>query len=167
MTRFVAWVWLGLVVGVSFVATPIKFTAESLTRPVALDVGRATFHLLNRIEIVLAVVLASLAWRAVRSARWGRNEIVLAGAIITIVALQGLWLLPRLDTRVAMVIDGIEPPSSMLHTGFGVLEVVKVVALGLLGHVAGAPRSRDQRPVEPAAADAEPATPVAPDGQPS
>jgi len=46
MVRPLAWVWMGIVIGVSFLATPVKFTADSLTRPVALDVGRATFHAL-------------------------------------------------------------------------------------------------------------------------
>ena len=36
---------------------PFKFTADSLTRPVALDVGRATFHALAYLEWALIVVL--------------------------------------------------------------------------------------------------------------
>src|SRR5690606_9509596 len=47
-------VWIGALLGVSFLATPVKFLAPSLTLPVALDVGRQTFHWLNRVEIVLA-----------------------------------------------------------------------------------------------------------------
>ena len=140
MTRFVAWVWLGLVVGVSFVATPIKFTAESLTRPVALDVGRVTFHLLNRIEWVLALALVALVLRSAQRVRWPRPVPALVGVVLVIVLAQTLWLLPELDARVAMIIDGVEPPRSILHTVFGVLEVAKVVALGIVGHLAPAGR---------------------------
>ena len=51
MIRFIAYVWLGLVLGVSFLATPVKFRAKSLTRPVALDVGRTTFHAFGKLEV--------------------------------------------------------------------------------------------------------------------
>ena len=57
MIRFIAYVWLGLVLGVSFLATPIKFRAKSLTRPVALDVGRTTFHAFGKLEWLLSVAL--------------------------------------------------------------------------------------------------------------
>lgn len=138
--QFVAWVWLGLVVGISFVATPVKFTADSLTRPVALDVGRATFHALNRIEWALALIVVVLLWRAAgRTSRAPtRPDLMLAGVIVAIVMLQTLWLLPELDARVAMIIAGDEPPPSVLHTLFGVVEIIKVVALGVLGHRSGA-----------------------------
>ena len=39
--------WLGILIGISFIATPVKFQAASLTRPVALDIGRATRRLCN------------------------------------------------------------------------------------------------------------------------
>ncbi|MGH6868523.1 MAG: hypothetical protein ACREDA_06585 [Methylocella sp.] len=35
--------WIGVLIGISFIATPIKFKARSLTLPVALDVGQTTF----------------------------------------------------------------------------------------------------------------------------
>ena len=57
MIRFVAYAWFGLVVGVSFLATPIKFRAQSLTLPVALDVGRTTFHAMTRLEWLLTLAL--------------------------------------------------------------------------------------------------------------
>jgi hypothetical protein len=40
-------VWSGLLIGVSFVATPARFLAPSLQLPQALDVGRWTFHVLT------------------------------------------------------------------------------------------------------------------------
>lgn len=151
--RVLSLVWLGLVVGVSFVATPIKFSVGSLTRPVALEVGRATFHLLNRIELVLVLIMVAMAWWATATATAGRSARpigrpagsrprlavvpVLVAVVVTIVALQTVWLLPRLDERVAMIVAGNEPPPSLLHTIFGGLEVIKVATLGLLGHRAG------------------------------
>ena len=58
--------WLGLLIGVSFIATPAKFVAASLTLPVAVDVGRVTFAFFNEIEwgmfalLVIAIVLPDL-----------------------------------------------------------------------------------------------------------
>ena len=48
MTRVIAailFVWILL--GVSFIATPAKFLAPSLSMAQALDVGRWTFHVLS------------------------------------------------------------------------------------------------------------------------
>ena len=45
-----ALVWFGVLAGVSFLATPIKFMAPSLSLSVALDVGRQTFAALNPLE---------------------------------------------------------------------------------------------------------------------
>src|SRR5690606_30735313 len=45
--------WTGLLLGVSFLATPVKFLAPSLSLPVALDVGRQTFMVFNWVEVAL------------------------------------------------------------------------------------------------------------------
>jgi hypothetical protein len=50
--------WLGLLAGVSFLATPVKFMAPSLSLPVALDVGRQTFSVFNPLELLLGGVIA-------------------------------------------------------------------------------------------------------------
>jgi len=50
--------WIGLLVGVGFIATPTKFQAQSLSLPVTLDVGRSTFAIWNNVEWVVLAVLA-------------------------------------------------------------------------------------------------------------
>ena len=55
-----AWVcftWLGMTIGVSLIATPMRFAAESITRPVALDVGRVVFAAFNKAELLALVLL--------------------------------------------------------------------------------------------------------------
>ena len=120
---FLAWIWLGLVVGVSFVATPVKFTAPSLDLPTALEVGRVTFRLLARIEWVLALVLVGLTWGRRRSLPWS-GVVVLA-----VVALEAIWLLPSLAARTDAIRTGATPPGSSLHTVFIAAEVLKCLAL--------------------------------------
>lgn len=55
-------VWAGVVIGVSFLATPAKFLAPTLTLPVALYVGRHTFGVLRPVEIAWAALTLVLAW---------------------------------------------------------------------------------------------------------
>ena len=54
------------------------------------------------------------------------------GRVAVVVVVQSAWLQPELDERVASIIAGIEPPPSHLHTVYGIVEVAKVAALGLL-----------------------------------
>ena len=131
MIRFIAYAWFGLVLGVSFLATPIKFRAKSLTRPVALDVGRTTFHAFGKLEWVLSVALAAIAVR-VRSSLQPVDWFLIALVLIVVVA-QALWLIPRLDVRVEAIIAGEELPRSHLHTVYAVAEFAKALALLLVG----------------------------------
>lgn len=118
-------VWLGLLLGVSFLATPVKFLAPSLTLPVALDVGRYTFIWLSRVEVVLGVAILSAAI-AQNPKAW---TIWVAGLLLAIVAGQFFWLLPLLDARVEVILQGDVPPPSSLHITYIFAEVAKLAAL--------------------------------------
>lgn len=133
MIHSVSFVWVGLVLGVSFLATPIKFQAESLSLPVALDVGRVTFHALAKVQWMLCIVLFVGVVRSSRSDSIRAIDWVLAGFVFTIVALQAMWLIPKLDIRVAATIAGEPLPKSHLHAVFAGVEFAKVLALILLG----------------------------------
>jgi hypothetical protein len=117
--------WLGLLVGVSFVATPLKFNAASLSLPVALDVGRATFSIFNDIEWVM---LASLLAAVVLS---GPSPIPSAATLLLAAALllQSGWLLPALNQRIAAIIAGNNPRPSPDHIYYIAADVAKVVLL--------------------------------------
>mgnify|MGYP005824217447 CR=1 FL=1 len=126
----VAMLWIGIVIGVSFIATVAKFDAPSLTLPVALDVGRHTFAPLARTEWGLWIALALVIGLA------GRAPVRLAAAAVlaVILALQALWLLPALDARVELLLTGTTPPPSPLHMAFIVCESLKIAVLaGLAG----------------------------------
>lgn len=127
-TAILATLYTGLLLGVSFLATPVKFLAPSLTLPVALDVGRQTFMVFNITELFLAVALLILAWLS--EARWPRG---LAAGVLLLVVIQTIWLLPVLDARVEIIMQGDMPPPSQLHNGYIAMDVLK---LGLLVAVA-------------------------------
>ncbi|MEM9131658.1 MAG: DUF4149 domain-containing protein [Actinomycetota bacterium] len=131
MLTLLIYTWFGLVLGVSFLATPVKFRAPSLTRPVALDVGRTTFHAFGKVEWVLSV--AVLVAAALDDRGLPALVGVGIGAVVVIVVLQAAWLIPRLDVRVAAVIEGQDPPPSHLHSIYAGAEAGKALILLAVG----------------------------------
>ena len=122
-------VWAGMVIGVSGLATPAKFYAPSLSLPVALDVGRTTFHVFTRVEWILGLALVLLTL-----ALWQRRLMLLGTLlIVATLLLQALYLLPELDLRVAAIIAGQTPPPSSLHTWYATIEAGKLATLLALG----------------------------------
>ena len=120
----VALVWLGIVLGVAFLATPVKFAAPSLDLPTALEVGRVTFGLLARVEWVFAVVL--LIATRVSGVRLPWSAFV----VFAIIVLESVWLLPALGARSDVIIaGGITPPSSLHHV-FVLGKAIECLALG-------------------------------------
>jgi hypothetical protein len=120
--------WAGLVLGLSFIETPLRFRAPGVTREVGLSIGRLMFGTLNRIELMLALALFAV-WLP------GAERIaarVALTAVIGIVALQTGWLLPHLDAQAAALIGGAIPIATFHHALFIVLDVVKLGALGAL-----------------------------------
>jgi len=117
--------WIGTLVGVSFIATPVKFLVPDLTRPVALAVGRLTFRYFSRIEWFLAILLLGVEL-VLPGAHW---HLSLAGGVGGIVALQSIWLLPVLDRRVVTIIGGGAVEPSHVHRTYGALEATKLIAL--------------------------------------
>lgn len=132
-----AWLWLGLLIGVSFLATPVKFVVMDLTLPVALQVGAATFALFTKVEWALAALAVALGATG-RSQR--RARLALALALAAVVAVQAAWLLPALDARVAEIVAGALPPPSRHHAiyaGFETFKACLLVALALSAEFSG------------------------------
>jgi hypothetical protein len=120
---FIALIWLGIVIGVSFIATPLKFAAPSLDLPTALEVGRVTFRLLARVEWFLAATLCAAVWLGrVRPPR----SLWLAFAVLVI---EAAWLMPALGARSDAIRAGAAVAPSSLHTLFIVAEMGKCAAL--------------------------------------
>ena len=124
--------WAGVVIGVSFLAAPAKFGAPGLSLPVAMEVGRREFGALNLAELVLAAVTLALA-------AYARPERVIwlgLGLAAVIVVLQWLWLLPVLDARAELIIRGETPEPAPWHALYIGAEIIKLVALLVIGWLA-------------------------------
>ena len=126
---FVAIFWLGMLVGVSFLATPVKFQAPSLDLPVALDVGRVTFALFSHIEWIPAVLLLAV----VVLPRLDAWTVAAAAAASVLLAAEFFWLLPVLDVRVAAIIAGEAVQPGPHHFLYALAEVAKAMLLLVIG----------------------------------
>ena len=127
-----AWIcliWFGMTAGISLLATPLRFSASTITRPVALDVGQVVFAALNRAEFVALIILLIL----VRTAGVAKELWVGCGALALILIAQSMWLLPELSARTQQIIAGIEPPPSIVHGVYSILELSKLLLLLYVG----------------------------------
>ncbi len=124
-------VWLGMVLAISFLEAPLKFRAPGVTLQVGLGIGRLVFRALNVCEFVLAAVM--IAGLAAAGARIG-VAVAAAVAVLSLVV-QVLVVRPRLTRRSDAVLAGADAPRSRAHWWYVGLEAVKVPALLVTGIV--------------------------------
>jgi hypothetical protein len=122
-------VWLGMVSAISFIETPLKFRAPGVTLQIGLGIGRLVFRALNTCELALAAVVVTCF--AITPPTTGIG-FAAAVAVLTLLA-QVLAVRPRLTRRSDAVLAGGEGPRSRAHWVYVGLEVVKVVALVIVG----------------------------------
>jgi len=122
-------IWLGMILGISFLETPVKFKAPSVTLEIGLDVGRQVFDVFNKVECALAIAMMIL----IVIIRQKDRLVIFLGVVWSSLVLQTFWLLPILDDRVELILQGQTPAPSSLHMVYVVLEVLKAVALAVYG----------------------------------
>lgn len=119
--------WLGMVVAISFLETPLKFRAPGVTVRIGLGIGRLVFRGLNTAEAILATVLLVSAAAA---AQLPPARVIAAGATaIAVLLVQLAVVRPRLSRRSDRVLAGEDVPRSRAHYAYVGLELVKVAAL--------------------------------------
>ena len=126
-------VWLGMVLAISFLEAPLKFRAPGVTIGLGLGIGRLVFRALNTCEAVLAAVIVIALVIGTPSAG------IIAAVLVAIAALliQVIAVRPALTRRSDAVLadaSQAEAGRSRAHYVYVVVEVVKVVAL-LVGGV--------------------------------
>ncbi|MGW4567418.1 hypothetical protein ACWEN3_35205 [Streptomyces sp. NPDC004561] len=125
----ITFVWLGMVLAISFVEAPLKFRAPGVTIPIGLGIGRLVFRALNAVEAVFAIVV--IAAVALRGAPAGIVGLTAAAAVLLLAQLAVVR--PILNRRSDRVLAGEELPRSHSHLWYVALELLKVVALIALG----------------------------------
>jgi hypothetical protein len=118
-------VWVGMVLAISFVESPLKFRAPGVTLKVGLGIGRLVFRALNVFEYVFAFVIATALFTQETSAVLNTALLVAGGALLT----QTIVVRPLLARRTSAVLEGDEGRRSWAHFAYVALELVKVIAL--------------------------------------
>ncbi len=71
----VPFVWLGMVLAISLLETPLKFRAPGITLALGLGIGRLVFRALNAAEIALLALLSTAGLAgSMPSAGWRLGE---------------------------------------------------------------------------------------------
>lgn len=126
----IPFIWFGMVGAISFLEAPLKFRAPNITLALGLGIGKIVFQMLNRIEIVFALLmLISLFF--VRPAT--KFALYIFGAIFVLLILQTGWLLPLLDARAEQIIAGMTALPSYNHLIYITFEILKFILLFILG----------------------------------
>ncbi len=128
----VPFTWLGAVLGISFLETPLKFRAPGITVALGLGIGRLVFRALAVFELVLAAALTAAMIIGTGGLGADAPTVVLT-ALWVLLAAQVTVLRPRLDRRTRMILAGDTPARSHLHLAYIALEAVKVALLAVLG----------------------------------
>jgi hypothetical protein len=125
----VTFVWLGMVLAISFLEAPLKFRAPGVTIPIGLGIGRLVFRALNLVETVLAVVVIV----AVAVGTAPASVLALTAAVAAVLLAQLAFVRPRLNRRSDRVLAGEEGPRSRGHLAYVALELAKAGVLIALG----------------------------------
>src|SRR5687768_11361559 len=124
LQRILPPLWCGMVCAIA-VEAQLKFQAPGITRELGLGIGKLVFTALNRIECVIAIILAIafFAFYAVKTLR------VIFAAIALILLAQTFWLIPLLIERIDLITGGQTPPDSVIHFVYIGLEILKICLL--------------------------------------
>jgi hypothetical protein len=124
-------VWLGMVLAISFVEAPLKFRAPGVTLQLGLGIGRLVFRALNVCELLFAVVIGVTLLNHESSVGADVSLVVAVSALLV----QTVLLRPMLSKRTAAVLAGEERSRAVAHyfyVGFEVVKVIALIAAGVL-----------------------------------
>lgn len=128
----VTFVWLGMVLAISFLEAPLKFRAPGVTVPLGLGIGRIVFRALNLVEAVLAVAVVV----AVSVGGPSAAIIALTAVVVVLLGVQLGVVRPRLGRRSDRVLAGDDTPDAprsrghLYYVGFEIAKVITLVVLG-------------------------------------
>jgi hypothetical protein len=122
-------IWLGMVLAISFLEAPLKFHAPNVTLQIGLGIGRLVFRALNSVEVVFAIVI--LAVTLASSPRAG----IITALVVAFAApaAQLVAVRPSLNRRSDNVLAGRNAPRSRGHYAYVGLDATKAIALVVTG----------------------------------
>lgn len=125
-----SFIWLGGICVISFMESWLKFTAQGVTLPIGLSIGKLVFSWLNRLEWIFTLVIFFNFFITSQNLNYLKVLfIIILGCLI----IQSTWLLPVLDRRANLIISGHGVEPSFHHFYYVGLELIKAFSLLLLG----------------------------------
>jgi hypothetical protein len=118
-------VWLGMVLAISVLETPLRFRAPNVTLQIGLGIGRLVFRALNTVEVAFALVIGAIVLAGPTPTR---ITVAVTVAVVAL-AIQLIAVRPGLTRRSDAVLAGSHAPRSRAHYTYVALEAVKVVGL--------------------------------------
>lgn len=118
-------VWLGMILALAFLETPLKFQAPGITTELGLGIGRLVFTALNIISLALLVV-TTLATLRPRSSRLQGG--LLVGMWIVLLA-EVFLIRPPLNARTDAILAGLDPGASPLHYVYIAADIILCVLI--------------------------------------
>jgi len=125
-------IWIGLIVGLSFIETPLKFRAPGITTQLGVGIGKIVFSVLNKIEILFALILLIIVLIEKLIANMDSIHLLSFIFLMLIILLQSVWLLPALDDRAQALINGEEYANHSYHLLYVIAEIGKLMTLFVL-----------------------------------
>lgn len=122
--------WIGFVCAISFMEAWLKFNAPGITLPLGLGIDRLVFGALNVMEWIFAIVIGANLFLA-KDEPITKKELFFVPFLLLL--MQTIWLLPALDARAELYIQGSDVPESALHYYYVGFEIIKVVCLFIFG----------------------------------
>ncbi|HDP0036538.1 TPA: hypothetical protein ACJT8N_002064 [Legionella pneumophila] len=129
LTSICAFLWAGMILGISFFESWVKFKTPTLDKVMGLKVGRTVFFYFHQLQMgwfALLIILTFLSGPT-------RIEILSLAILFCILLLQTYWIFPILSKRVDELARGKILPHSRAHNLYGVGELIKLFVLFALG----------------------------------
>lgn len=128
----VTFMWIGFVCAISFMEAWLKFTAPGVTITIGLAIGQVVFGALNKVELILALILAVSAIGTIQKGNPPIEKLALV-LLLVILLSQTLYILPKLSQRIDVYLSGGSLEPSPLHITYIGLEAIKVLTLIIYG----------------------------------
>ncbi len=127
-------IWIGLIIGISFIEAPLKFTAPGITIPLGLGIGRRVFLAMNVTEVALAIVLLialSSLWRSNKLQAISNFSTIRLYTFISVamLVLKTAIIRPLLAVETEAVLAGTSAGGSATHYYYIGVEAILFIAL--------------------------------------
>lgn len=134
---FIPAIWLGLIIGISFLEAPLKFTAPGITIPLGLGIGRRVFFAMNIVEVALGLTLLIAMFTLWRNHRYQElpNFNKIRGwsvLVMVLLVVKTAIIRPLLAVHSDRVLAGTFEGGSTTHYYYIGVEVILFIALVML-----------------------------------